>query len=109
MKIELKSSAKKRFIAFGKSTKPLGELSEQQLAEFALIVRESGRKDYAAFFEHLPTVAELKKTKVDAAIEPVAGAATTEQASIAASVTPQSIGITDKVAPAPQEEPAKKK
>jgi len=65
MELKIKDKDKKRLIAFGKTGKPLGERSQDELLDLAIIGRSSRHKMILGVFDkELPSLEDLKKEKM---------------------------------------------
>lgn len=67
MPIKLKEEAKKKYIAFGKTAKVLGERSSEDIRDLAIMAQESGNPNLKILFDELPPLDELKGARVEAA------------------------------------------
>lgn len=58
-----------------KGPKPLGERSDEDKLDFAIMARESGRPDYIGLFENLPPLSELQAARADSGVDKALGSA----------------------------------
>ncbi|MFA6060037.1 MAG: hypothetical protein WC756_17675 [Taibaiella sp.] len=77
MKIVIKNKYLKTKVAFGARALPLEQRTEKELEQLALMARESNSPQLIEYFESLPTLDELQKSKTDQAIAAIPPAATT--------------------------------
>ena len=77
LKIKIKESSKKVKIGFNGRSLPLGERPD--IDKLALIALESNDKSLLAHFEEIPSLEELKKSKVANQLPTVPAAAATGQ------------------------------
>lgn len=69
---KIKEAHSKKYVAFGKNAKPLGERDD--IDDLAILAHESGDESIIERFEVLPSLDELKKAKTDKQIAKVAPA-----------------------------------
>jgi hypothetical protein len=71
-KAKIKKEYLQTTVAFGKSGLPLG--NRDDIDDLAIIALESKDKTLLSLFETLPTLAELKKSKVDTELKAIPAA-----------------------------------
>lgn len=65
MEVKIKSQFATQKIAFGSSGKPLGERSQEELQDLAILGQQSGDQSILNMFESLPDLTELQKAKTE--------------------------------------------
>lgn len=73
MEATIKNEFLNKRVGFGKSAAPLHKRSTNEINELALIAQQSNDPTLLRLFEILPSLAELKKKKTEAALGRVAG------------------------------------
>lgn len=68
MELKIKAEHKDRVVAHHDTGLPLGQQSQPQLQQLALMARQSGSPLFLDFFEELPTLAELLGEKTESEI-----------------------------------------